>query len=359
MSHSLGHGGGERQLVLNALSLDRTRFEPHVASCEEGFQAQHLRKAGIPLFTIGSRSLMSAAALREGKRLRRYIQEQGIRVVQTFDFSMNVFGIPVARSIPGVLSISNLRCRMDLIPQRYRWLNHMAHRVSHAVVVNSESLRRHLETDYGIPLARIHTCHNGIDTKLFQRTPKENTSLVIGTVCVLRPEKNVGLLLEAFAAAAALRPGLKLLIVGSGPEESRLRELAGALGIEPQCVFQPSTPDVPRYLSSIDVFVLPSLTEGLSNAIMEAMACGCCVVASNVGGNPELITDGSSGLLFHSQDKQSLIGQLLRVVDDSELRSSLAERGAGRARECFSSERSARRMQEIYEILMQRDPTGR
>ncbi len=310
MSHSLGHGGGERQLALTALTIDRSRFEPHVGYCEGGFWVDRLSEAGVPFFRMGPRSLVGISAVREARRLRAYIQEHGIRIVQTFDYTMNVLGIPAARSVSGVLTVSNLRCHMSLIPRRYRWLNQFAHRISAAIVVNSEALRRHLVEDYSIQSRRIFTCCNGIDSAVFHPAATraklpglEEATLVIGTVCVLRAEKNLGLLLEAFEVVARNRPGIRLLIKGSGPEESALRVLAGTLSIDDKCVFQPSTPDVTRTLSAIDVFVLPSLSEGLSNALMEAMASGCCVIASAVGGLPELVSDGSTGLLFPSRDK--------------------------------------------------------
>ena len=354
MSHSLGHGGGERQLAAIAHSLDRTRFIPHIACCNGGFRAEKLQAEGVPFFFIGSRSLISAAAFTEGLRLRRYIGAHGIRIVQTFDYSMNVFGIPVAASMSGVIAIANQRCHMDLIPQRYRWLNHLAHRVSPAVVVNSEALRRHLRDDYGIADGKIFSCCNGVDTDVFHDGPRvrpaglEGAAGVVGTLCVLRPEKNVRLLMGAFAVIAATRPEIKLLIVGSGPEEAQLRELAERLGIGTACSFRPSTSEVAAALRSMDVFVLPSLTEGLSNALMEAMASGCCAVASRVGGNPELIAEGVTGLLFESDNKDSLVNRLAGVLDDPALMRRMARSGAERMAAEFPVSGSVRRMEQIY-----------
>lgn len=359
MSHSLGHGGGERQLALTAQSLDRGRFEPHIACCHGGFRADQLREAGVPFFFIGSRSLMSAAAVREALRLRRYIREHGIRIVQTFDYSMNVFGIPVAASIPGVIPISNQRCHMDLIPARYRWLNAVAHRISPAVVVNSEELGRDLQRDYGIPERRIFTCYNGVDTDVFHAGPRrrlaglEDAALVLGTLCVLRPEKNIQMLLDAFRIVSGSRPGVRLLIVGSGPEEPALRERAERLGVADDCLFLPSTSEVAAALASMDIFVLPSLTEGLSNALMEAMASGCCVLASRVGGNPELVTDGETGFLFESNVAESLAEKLGVVLDNGEMRARMADAGARRMAAEFSTGQSARRMQKIYEMMLE------
>ncbi len=352
MAHSLGHGGGERQLALTALNIDRNRFEPHVGCCEGGFWVDRLREAGVRFFFMGPRSLVSPSALREARRLRAYIREHRIRIVQTFDYSMNVLGVPAARSVRGVIVISNLRCHTGLIPRRYRLLNLIAIRSSAAVVVNSEALRRHLHEDYSIPLRKIFTCYNGLDTGVFHTGARtESSSLVVGTVCVLRPEKNLPLLLEAFAAAARTSDSIRLLITGSGPDEPALRALAKTLKITDKCEFRPSTPDVADVLRRIDVFVLPSLSEGLSNALMEAMACGCCVIASEVGGNPELISDGTNGLLFPSENREALIGRLSEVLADPQRRSALAIAAADRIRKEFSLARALERMQEIYETL--------
>jgi glycosyltransferase involved in cell wall biosynthesis len=181
-----------------------------------------------------------------------------------------------------------------------------------------------------------------------------DASLVIGVVCALRPEKDLPTLLEAFAKVRARRTGLKLGIVGSGECEPDLRALAETLGISAECVFQPSTAEIGAWLRGIDIFVLPSLTEALSNSLMEAMACGCCAVASRVGGNPELVTHRQTGLLFEPRDSAGLAAALELLVDQPALRSELASRGTRLIHERFRLETSARRMEQIYSTLLDR-----
>ena len=107
---------------------------------------------------------------------------------------------------------------------------------------------------------------------------------MIGTVCALRPEKGVDTLIRAFAKMQS--PNTALVLVGSGPEEPKLRALAKELAVE-NCHFEAATSEVAQWLSATDIFVLPSRSEALSNALMEAMSCGCCPMATRVGGNPE------------------------------------------------------------------------
>lgn len=119
-------------------------------------------------------------------------------------------------------------------------------------------------------------------------------------------------------------------------------------------MFEPATRDVVPWLHAIDIFVLPSLSEALSNSLMEAMACGCCAVASRVGGNPELIQDGETGLLFEKGNACDLADRLLLLIHHPELRERLAECGSCRTAARFSMAASVGRMQEIYDGFLER-----
>lgn len=357
MIHSLGHGGSERQLANTALGLDRAHFNPHVASVLEGFQADELRRAGIPVLHVPLKSFVTPGVLGVAGLVRSYIRKHGIRLVHTFDYTLSLLGVPVARTCPGVAVLSSQRFYMDLVPEKYKRPLLLTHRMAHGVVANCEEMRKHLSGSHSYPAERIHVCYNGIDTARFTASGRkrlagmEDASLVIGTVCVLRQEKNLGHLLEAFARSRPMRPGMKLLIVGSGPERESLVARAAALGIAGECVFQPSTADVPAAMRAIDVFVHPSLSEGLPNGVMEAMACGCAVVASRVGGCPELIQDGRTGFLFEAGDLEGLTRKLGEGIAGDDARECIAAAGAERMKD-FSLARAAARMQEIYESYL-------
>jgi glycosyltransferase involved in cell wall biosynthesis len=221
-----------------------------------------------------------------------------------------------------------------------------------AIVVNSEAVRRELTEADGAPPRLIHLCYNGIDAERFvpPATPREGP-LVIGVICALRPEKGLDTLLEAFAR---LRPETDavLRITGSGPCLPQLQARAAELGLGRRCVFEPGTKQVAERLQAIDIFVLPSLSEAFSNSLMEAMACGCCVVASRVGGNPELVIDGESGLLFRAGDPADLAKYLALLVADAGLRQRLASGGVQRIREHFTIAQAAQRMAAIYHTVL-------
>jgi glycosyltransferase involved in cell wall biosynthesis len=362
MARELGIGGSERQMTEIAKALDRSRFEPHVGCFRpEGVRGDELRAAGVPVVHIPVHSYRSPSAVRGAMQLTRYIQRNGIQLVHTWDYPLNVFGIPVTRAFTKAVAVASQRGHRDLTPRSYRGLQRASDRIADAIVVNCEFLRNHLTKDEGISPDLIRVCYNGLDLEKFHPLPGARVerlrrgSLIIGTICVLRPEKNLATLLKAFAQARVRLPGLQLAVVGSGSELSSLQTLAGSLGIAGDCVFESSTGQVAEWLRSFDIFVLPSLSEALSNSLMEAMACGCAVVASNVGGNPELVSDGETGLLFQAGDSAGLAAALTRFLDDVELRGRLSEAAQQKIKESFSITASAARMGEIYEELIRRN----
>jgi glycosyltransferase involved in cell wall biosynthesis len=148
--------------------------------------------------------------------------------------------------------------------------------------------------------------------------------------------------------------GVKLLIVGSGPMRQSLEDTARHLGIFADTHFEPATADVMRWMNTMDIFVLPSLSEALSNSLMEAMACGVAPVASNVGGNPELVSDGETGLLFRPGNADDLAAALNRLVTSETFHHDLAARALAFIRSNLTICRAAERMSEVYRELLPR-----
>jgi len=356
MIRELNLGGSERQMTEVARSLDRSRFEPHVGCFRAGgIRGDELRAAGVPVAEFPVHSYKSWSAITGARSIIRYIREHDIRLVHTFDYPLNVFGMPIAHFFTRAAAVSSQRAHRELTPGLYGHLQRATDRYVNGIVVNCEFLKRHLVSDYGVPDSRIHLCYNGIDLATFQpggpsmrSAAFARDSLVIGVVCALRPEKGLLTLIEAFAQVRHLQPGLKLAMIGSGPMLERMQSRARELAILEDCVWQPGTAKVAEWLRSIDIFVLPSLSEALSNSLMEAMACGCCCIASDVGGNPELIADGVRGLLFEKGNAVSLASALERVILNPGLRSALSRSACQFLHEHFSIQASADRMGEIY-----------
>jgi glycosyltransferase involved in cell wall biosynthesis len=332
-------------------------FEVHVGCFHpEGAFGDELRAAGVPVTEFPVRSFRNASALIGARHMRAYFQRHRIQLVHTFDTPMNVFAVPVARASGVPRVISSQRAHRSLSSPGMRMLLRLSDRMVDGIVANCEAVRLELVQAYGLRPELIHVCYNGIDLSEYAPServrpePLADASLVVGTVSVLREEKGLQTLLEAFAEVAASDSRLRLAIVGGGPTQDRLRGQADSLGLASRCWFAGATSHVAAWLRGIDIFVLPSVSEALSNSLMEAMACGCCVVASNVGGNPELAQDGKTGLLFQKGSAADLAAKLRLLLTRPDLRSRLAPAGAESVRQ-YSAKAMVTRMQEIYRML--------
>lgn len=355
MVRALGSGGTERQVTEIAKALDRDRFSPHVGCFEDdGFHAPELRASGVPVLRMQMRSFLSRDSVHAFLAMRRYFRTHGIRLVHTFDYPMNVFCAPAAKLLRVPVVLSSQRSYRDLIPSKYIPMIRITDRLVDGIVVNCEAVRRHLREKFSVPDSRITTCYNAIDTSVFrpgrrQRSPGFFSSgPIVGTVCVLRAVKCVDTLIAAFARAAASHPDARLLIVGDGTEREPLERQAAELGLTGKVLFAGATEDVAAWLHAIDIFVLPSESEALSNSLMEAMASGCCAIASRVGGNPELVSHGETGLLFEPRDVAGLTAQLISAIGDTTLRAKLSDAGSRYVAAQFSREKSISRVELLY-----------
>jgi glycosyltransferase involved in cell wall biosynthesis len=357
LARELGVGGSERQLVEMAKALDRERFIPHVGCMREGFRCAELRAAGISVTVFPVRSLYGPSALAGAWQLGRYLRRQNIQILHAFDVPMDLFAVPAARLFRTPVVLSSQRAFRDLTPGLPRRLLRLTDRLADGIVVNAEAVRRHLIQDESVPADRIHLCYNGIDFTRFASQPRaKRQELTIGVICALRPEKDIATLLRAFAQARG--PDWRLMIVGSGPTLVELQGVARDLNLSQAVAFHPTTDQVPAWLHKLDIFVLPSLSEAFSNSLMEAMACGCAVVASRVGGNPELVISEKTGLLFEAGRSEDLAAALMRLGGHEALRQQLAANAMEFVRG-FSAAAAAGRMAEIYDGLLRARSTPR
>ena len=360
MVRQLDQGGVERDVAKMATHLDPSRFEPHVASYQNcGMRYDELLAAGIPFLHLPVAAPISRAGLCAARLLGRYLREHSIQIFHAWDPSA-ILGVPVARSVGVPVVISSQLSYREILDRKTRILLRATDPLCDALLVNCAAMRKYLIESEGVPAARVELCYNGVEVARFYPSERpsldalQGASLVVGALCALRPEKGLMVLQEAFARSGLQCRGAKLLIVGSGPERERLVCHASTLGISRASVFIPAVSDAAFWMRAIDIFVLPSYSEAFSNALLEAMACGCAVIGSRIGGTPELIGDGERGLLFTSGDAAGLAAQILKLAGDPALRCELAKRAARFAAANLSMEIAASRMAAIYETLLRR-----
>ena len=231
------------------------------------------------------------------------------------------------------------------------------------IVTVSKNLKKRLINEIKIKPEKIIHIPNGVDTNKFNIYKKEFTrkkfgfkkgEFIIGIVARLDPIKNHKTLISAFKEIVTIHPNTNLAIVGDGSLRNKLENQTYKLGIKDKVIFMGERNDVPEILKTFDVFVLPSLNEGMSNTILEAMATGIPVIASNVGGNPELVIDGRTGFLFPSNDVESLVQKIKTYILHPELKQKHGYNARKRVEEKFSLNQMVRRYEELYLELVER-----
>jgi len=287
-------------------------------------------------------------------------------IVQTFILKPNLFGITAAILAGVPITIADDLTLQDQAPTPLRRLrDKVLYRVYVAVANNADHvicrstpIRRELEalglkTDVSIipPPFDIHTIEQLSNADRFSRQrTKENT--IIGIVARLSEEKRHEDLLKAFAALSERHSSVRLLIIGDGPSRSHLEGLVRQLGIGEKVEFSGFQKNVHQYLRTMDIFVLPSRSEGAGIAIMEAMAWGLPVVASRVGGIPEIVDEGLTGLLFAPGNVKELTDALDTLIEDEKKRTELGERGREKALREFHPDRFIDRHYLLYRTLL-------
>jgi sugar transferase (PEP-CTERM/EpsH1 system associated) len=228
-------------------------------------------------------------------------------------------------------------------------------------VTVSFDLRRWLVEDVGIRAGKVTAIHNGVDASRFghvdRRYARDVLGLpadapIVGTVGRLDPVKDQAGLLRAFAAARGGHPDSILVIAGDGPCRAELEDLVGALGLGAQVRFLGERKDIPVVLAAMDLFALPSIAEGMSNTVLEAMASALPVVATRVGGSPEMVEDGVNGRLVPRQDPNALRAAIADYLGDGHLRHLHGKASRERVLEHFTLERMCGDYTGLYRRLL-------
>ncbi|MGO9085989.1 MAG: glycosyltransferase [Candidatus Sulfotelmatobacter sp.] len=353
MSNSFETGGSERQFAALARSLNASLFRVQLGCiARRGDFLDGLDN--VEEFPLGG-NLYGWQSMRARMRLARYLRRSNISVAHAFDFYTNLTLIPAARIARVPVVIGSQRQLGDLLtPAKARaqlamlaWCD--------SVVCNSRAAADRL-ISWGIAERRIAIIHNGLPPSSFVSTtpalPKRPGLLRVGMIARMNtPSKNHQIFLRAAARLRHRFPELEFVLVGDGPLRPQFEREATALGIRDHVHFLGDRRDVPSLLASIDISVLPTASESLSNVILESMAAGVPVVASRVGGNTELIAE-DRGVLVAPGDEQSLVVEVERLLQDSSLRAKLGCNAKKFAAEHFTIAEMQRRHEELYANLL-------
>ncbi|MCC6927901.1 MAG: glycosyltransferase [Gemmatimonadaceae bacterium] len=357
---SFDTGGTELNAVRTVEQIDRSRFDvSFVALSDRGALAARVREAGIPIEVFPLNGFFSLQALRSGRALVRYLRRERVDVLHAHDIYSNIFAVICARIAGVPMVIASRRWWYASNRKVYLILNRWTYRLAHRVLANAEAVGA-LVAREGIDPSHIVVVPNFVEDYAFAApdaavltewrrdlriAPDDET---IGIVANLFAVKDHDTLLRAFQRVVTERPHARLVLVGDGPERAALARLASGLGVADRVSFAGRRPQSPTMHWLFDVSVLCSRHEGFPNSVVEAMAAGRPVVATRVGGIPDVVVDGDTGYLVPSGDVEALADRLRFALANAAERARLGSAGAARARNVFHSKRVMATLERLY-----------
>lgn len=337
-------GGAETFLSRIIPQLDEDTDVHHVVCSllPPGAVGDQLRTAGVEVRSLDQRSKFDPRLITRYRRLIKELQpDMQINYLIHADLLGRIFGkLFGAKKIVSFIR-NNHQDWTDKLVEK------MTIRLVDCLLTNSQAVMDYYAANYQIPDC-TSVIPNGVPLpEDIEKTSHEDDSFVIITVARLHPVKSLQTLVEAAAISKEDIPNLEVLFVGEGQEETRLKQLATKLGVGKHAFFLGKRDDVPDILAASDVFVLPSHREGMSNALLEAMAMGLPPVVSNIPENTELVTDGENGLVFDLGDAESLAAKLRKLFTDSQLREDYGRNSRQRIEDQYAIEATRKNLQEF------------
>lgn len=350
MINSFETGGTERQFINLCQLLDPERFRVYPGCIQEKGPYFGTLK-NVAAFPLGG-SLYRKQSIVSRFRLARHLRRNRIAIAHAFDFYANLTLIPAARMAGVPVVIGSHRQLGDLLTSFQFRAQLAAFHFCDLVVCNSRAAADRL-LEHGISRNKVVVIGNAIpcadfaDTKpCFARIQKV---LRVGMIARMNAAyKNHSLLLRAAALICRGDSSVEFLLVGDGPLRPALEREAAQLGIQERVKFLGDRSDIPSILASLDISVMPSDSESLSNAVLESMAAGVSVVATDVGGNRELLSS-DRGLLVPPRDHAALERAITTLLQDEELRSKMAENGRQFIKKNFGADQIAQQYETLYE----------
>ena len=362
-------GGTENQFMTLGRLLDRSRFDVGFACLRRwGPFVDELRALGIPLQEYQVATFRSVQALAQQARLARDISRRGIDIVHAYNFYGNVFAIPPARLVAPVV-IASIRDRSPYLTPMQKRVQRYACQFADRILVNADAVKDWLIDEEGYDPTNIVVIRNGVDLSRFEGPPAgdrlrhelgvaPDARLVI-VVSRLARLKGIEHFLEAAAVLKPRYPDVRFVVVGetsppNPPYLQELHELSRTLGIADRVIFTGLRSDVPSVLGAATVAVMPSLNEALSNVLLESMAAGAPVVATRVGGTPEALIDGETGLLVEPGDSNAIATAVAQLLDNRELAGRLGCAARALIRDRFSVGKMVSATEDLYAELLAR-----
>ncbi len=360
-------GGLQRIVHLLINRIDKEHFTPYLCCLDRGglFYDQ------LDLTSIKSCILERRPGIFDGrlfKRLCRFLKEENIDIIHSQNGCS--FYAALAGKAAGVIGVIHTD-HGRLVPDKRSaiWEDRLSSLAMNRVVGVSDSLTEYLASEVKISRRKLTTIINGVDTdKFIPVSPDEKEQLritaklskrdkVLGTVCRLDPVKNLDFLIRCLRDICKAIPECKVLIVGDGPSKEQLIRYADEIGVSPKVVFMGRSNWVEKILPLFDLYVCTSLSEGTPMTILEAMACGLPIIASDVGGNSKLV-DQSNGTLFQLNDEDTFKKEVIASLNNFERLDEMGRESRRRVVNDFNLDHFVRQYEELYRAVYEGTKTN-
>jgi L-malate glycosyltransferase len=354
MTNTFETGGSERQFVAITNALSRKQFDVRVGCVVRLGPLLH-EVSEAAEFPLGG-SFLSMRAQKSRVALGRYLRSEKVQIAHSFDFYTNLLLLSTAWFVRVPVVIGSHRQLGDLLtPTQFR-AQGVAFRFCDRVVCNSRAAAKRL-LQQGLPEEKIVIIPNGLAPELFAAAtpalPVSRGTVRVGMIARMNARsKNHAAFLRMAARLAPKFPNVEFVLVGDGPFRPEFEAMARELGVADRVCFPGDRRDIPEVLASMDISVVPSASESLSNVVLESMAAGVAVVATNVGGTPEVISNGKTGLLVRPDNEEDLANAIERLVTQRALRATCARNGNELAAAQFSLKSVTERYESLYEELL-------
>lgn len=347
---SMGSGRAGTELNLRTImeNLDPRRFEPRLVSVQDcSFVREN--PSSLAVHCLNVNKMFTPRMWSATRHLGGLMKEWGADVVQTFAVEGHLVGGLAARraGVPHVVS-SRRDLGFSYTPRKKLFLK-IANRFPSRFLANCQAVARTLSRIEGIDPSRFDVIYNGVPDA---EGAGSGSSKIVVSVANLGPIKRLDTLIDAAPAVLRRQPDARFLLVGEGPERERLTARIRSAGLERSVRLTGSVPDVSRTLKEAAIGVLTSSSEGCSNALLEYMRSALPVVATEAGGNPELVADGENGYLIAVGDSGALAQRILQLLDEPERAASMGARGRAIWKERFSLSAMMRSYERYYETLV-------
>jgi glycosyltransferase involved in cell wall biosynthesis len=364
-----GIGGTERQVLNLIQGLDTTRFGIEVACLNRwGPMLPEMEATGVPITEYKTTSLYNHVAVLNQMKFLRHLRKRKFEIVHTYGFYSNVFALPAARLAGAAAVVASIRDTGEHQTPMQKRIEKLFCRMADCIVTNAEAVRKRL-TDEGYNAEKIVVIHNGIEMSRYARRPAElalhrelgvpSSTPLVAVFARLNELKGIEYFLQAVAGLVGHFKNVRFLIVGDGASRPALEKHVARLGLQEHVIFLGFRLDVPALLSEIAVSVLPTLSEGFSNSLLEAMAASVPVVATRVGGNPEVVEDGVTGLLVPPRDPDALGQAIGHFLEHPALGIKFGLAGRERVNKRFALRQMTQATEHLYERLTKRSRENR